>query len=644
MKNLTLEQLQKEIIGRELKLAAPIERAAVDRENRTAEIAITSDKPIEHWFGRLILNHEKKCIRMQRIKNNAPALLEHDRAQKIGGLLNVNTDGHVLRATVKFSRCPEADRELNDIEDGIPRSISGGFIIHELHLESEDKDAGIRTYKSDDWEPLEASFVTIPADISVGVGRSLTTREEDARHAEDCECNACTENREAATDTDSERSLESEPVTAAQPRVESVTERKSKPMIENVEFYIRLFPNEAEFIRDYAISADATEEGLKAKIAERRAAAQTEIPKPQPKVNLQPKDAKNYSVARAITALVALAEGRVNDAKCFELDVHQDLERALKQQGIVTRGGVLIPTGIPKDVLKRAGLDTATATAGAESVYTEYGGFIEYLYNMAKVLSLGVTKLTGLNGNVSFLKQTGKATASWVAENPGSDVSDSNLTTGSVTLSPKSLMSSTSFSRQLLAQAVINIETLVQMDLAKSMALEVDRAAIHGSGSSNQPLGLYGISGVNAKAFGGAMTKDILTDMETLIAEDNADLGAAAFLTTPGAVGKGKKTLEFSAAGSQALWHDGKLNGIRCEATNQVSAVMSGSNPTGGSSHGIVLGTWSEFLWAEWGVMELITDPYRLKKQAMIEITSFLMCDFDVRHPEAFCKGTGQTV
>jgi hypothetical protein len=38
----------------------------------------------------------------------------------------------------------------------------------------------------------------------------------------------------------------------------------------------------------------------------------------------------------------------------------------------------------------------------------------------------------------------------------------------------------------------------------------------------------------------------------------------------------------------------------------------------------------------EWGVIEIIVDPYRLKKQGVIEVTSFVMVDVAVRHPVAF--------
>jgi hypothetical protein len=81
------------------------------------------------------------------------------------------------------------------------------------------------------------------------------------------------------------------------------------------------------------------------------------------------------------------------------------------------------------------------------------------------------------------------------------------------------------------------------------------------------------------------------------------------------------------------------MNGYRAEASNQVSKTLGG-----GSEHGIVFGVWSQLIVGEWGAVEIITDPYALKKQGMIEVTEFLMVDIALRYAEAFCKGTGLTV
>jgi HK97 family phage major capsid protein len=189
----------------------------------------------------------------------------------------------------------------------------------------------------------------------------------------------------------------------------------------------------------------------------------------------------------------------------------------------------------------------------------------------------------------------------------------------------------------------VNIDNVVQNDLIQVNALEIDRAAIHGTGTNNEPTGIYAQSGVNSVAFGGAISYAKAIEMETDIQAANADIGTMAYLTTPEVKAKAKQTARLSNTIAMSIWEAGELNGYRAEASNQVSKTMNGSAPTGGSAHGIVFGVWPELLIGEWGAMEIITDPYRLKKQGMIEVTTFLMVDMALRYAQAFSKGTGLT-
>jgi HK97 family phage major capsid protein len=193
----------------------------------------------------------------------------------------------------------------------------------------------------------------------------------------------------------------------------------------------------------------------------------------------------------------------------------------------------------------------------------------------------------------------------------------------------------------LLAQSTVDVENLVRDDLTAIHALAWDRAVIHGSGASNQPTGIYTLSGVNAVAMGGVPTFGKLVDMVTEVAIDNALLNSLGFVSTPGMAGKLMQTLVASSAGSAMIWSgridDGQLVGYRAIASNQVLANLG----TGTDEHGIVFGNWSDVLIGTWGALELITDPYRLKKQGMIEVTSFEMVDIAARHAESFTKATG---
>jgi hypothetical protein len=83
------------------------------------------------------------------------------------------------------------------------------------------------------------------------------------------------------------------------------------------------------------------------------------------------------------------------------------------------------------------------------------------------------------------------------------------------------------------------------------------------------------------------------------------------------------------------IWpSDNTPYGYRGEFSNQApSGLTKGGNS---DCHAIIFGNWRDLLIGEWGVLELIVDPYRLKKQGVIEVTSFLMVDVALRYPVSF--------
>lgn len=637
MKKFSLEEIQRRAIGQRFELALPMERAEFDSEARTVPMAVTSDQPIEHWFGELQLNHSPSAIRMQRVRGGAPLLLEHSRDKKIGGLTDWRTDGHVLRATAKFSRRPEAEAEWQDYQDGIARQVSGGFLLHHLVLVEEREDKP-NLYRSDDWEPIEASLVSIPADTSVGIGRAMED-DDAARKEEICaECEGAGCDKCAPEDEQSERAAVQPSEIPPQPQIEvrNTQMDKDKELIAIGETF-----GEPELARTFALQGKSVEE-LRAAILAARTTAQA--PTPTSPVELNEQETQQFSITRGINALL-------RNENCFEREVSQEIQKKLPA-GVGYRGGLLVPTGFKRDrmseaqkraldVLTRAGLEVKTAAAGGRAVFSEYAGFLDLLRAKAKVIELGATVLPGLQGNPSFVRQATAGVAYWVTENPGSDVTQADATIELVTLSPKTLMAMTSFSRQLLAQSSFDIDNFVQNDLAKVNALAVDKAAIHGA--ANGLTGLYAESGVNAVAMGGVPTFAKVVDMETAVAEANADISTMAYLTTPGIRGKAKQTLEFSVNGSDKLWTDGEMNGYRAEVSNNISKVMLASAETGGTSHGIIFGAWDALLIGEWGAMEITADPYTLLGQGMVRVVSYMLIDEKVKYGPCFSKGTGLT-
>lgn len=136
-------------------------------------VALSSEEPVTRWFGIEILDHTPAAIDLSRAERGLPLLDSHNRWALNAQLgivedLAVGTD-RVLRGLMRFSKRDDAQAVRQDVLDGIISSVSIGYIIHEVLITtSSDTD----TYRATRWELLEGSLLSVPADKTVGVGRS----------------------------------------------------------------------------------------------------------------------------------------------------------------------------------------------------------------------------------------------------------------------------------------------------------------------------------------------------------------------------------------------------------------------------------------------------------------------------------------
>ena len=380
------------------------------------------------------------------------------------------------------------------------------------------------------------------------------------------------------------------------------------------------------------------------------------------------KNAKNYSYTRAI-ALMANQLLNKQKPDGLEWEVHQDL---VKNCGVSysDRGGILIPhrtsnagdpntrsalaqatmalkTGNTGEALRilNSALTTSGTNTGKETVFQEYGEFIDILRNMMVTSRMGARMLTGLKGPVNFPKQTGAQTLYWTGENSGADVTQSNVTFGTVTLSPKTCQAQGAMSRQLIIESTPDVEGIVRNDFAMIHALGWDFTALHGTGLNSQPTGIYNLAGVNAQAMAGAPTYALLVKMISAVATYNALLGNCGWVTNPTMAGQLMTTLKFpGSANGEAVWQgkhtSGVMVGYDAMASNQVLTNM-GTNT---NEVGVIFGNWDDLMIGMWGALEIRVDPYTLAGQGLLKITSFQMIDIAVRRAQSFAKSTGATV
>ena len=152
-----------------------VQRAAVNEEARTVELSFSSEEPYDRWWGRELLAHEKKSVRLGRLKCGGPLLCDHDARDHVGVIESVRIDDDLVgRAVVRFGKSARAEEVWQDVKDGIRQNVSVGYVIHKAQL-VETGDETTETFRVTDWEPYEVSLVSVPADATVGVGRAQET-------------------------------------------------------------------------------------------------------------------------------------------------------------------------------------------------------------------------------------------------------------------------------------------------------------------------------------------------------------------------------------------------------------------------------------------------------------------------------------
>lgn len=167
----------------------------VDSDNRTVELSFSSETPYGRWFGDEILCHDEECINLERFNNGlGTALFNHDRDAVVGHVEKAWIEDNRGKALVRFDTDEQSETIFQKVQSGTLQGVSVGYAIYRYEvLEDEDtKSTNGRfngpAYVVTDWEPLEISIVSVPADPTVGVGRSaeeihtsIDTQEDNTR-------------------------------------------------------------------------------------------------------------------------------------------------------------------------------------------------------------------------------------------------------------------------------------------------------------------------------------------------------------------------------------------------------------------------------------------------------------------------------
>lgn len=609
-----------------------VERDGIDVERRTVTLAFATESPVDRIFGFEVLVCDRSAVRTRRLDSGMNALVDHEWPDVVGVIesYSFGTD-RVMRAVVRFGKSARAEEIFQDVVDGIRKNVSVGYLIYDLVLQQSSE--GVETYRVTDWEPYEISFVSVPADIKSGVGRSVQLRMSASQIISTQKVNTMSAENEAvqtaASTSTPAPAAASEPIaptvanTAA--RSANVQVMESRNHAKEIAAIAQKNPKLTD-IAMRAIQGGSTVEAFQTEAI--RAMADGGLPTAE--IGMSAGEVRRYSLTRAMNALANPQDTQAQNAAAFEWECSAQASRQLGKpaQGLI----------VPYDVQKRDAANVGTPAAGGHTVATNLSSnYIDELSNRLVVSQLGATILDGLVGDMAIPRHLGGVTTSWVGESQEGEESAGKW--DQVPLTPKTITGYTDLSRKLLKQSSIAIDSFCQTQLVKQIALGIQAALFSGAGNQYQPQGLFKFLPASRVlaigANGGKPNYGHIVDLETMVAAEDADEGSLAYLTNAKVRGLLKKTEKFSTTNGSPIWDGKEMNGYPAHITNAIPSKLTKGTATEKCS-AIAYGNWADLFIALWGGLDLVVDPYSKSKSGSIRFVAHQDVDFAYAHAQSF--------
>lgn len=616
-------------------------------EKQYLEMTISSEYPVEDYFGFLILDHSEGAIVDDRLKHGA-SFRDGHYGDQVGIISNYSiTPDRKLKIGVNFSpHNPRAIMLYKDYRDRFRKNTSVRFLVHDLILEKSIDN--VDYYRATKWEFIHGAGVEDGADPSVGMDRNfnkpnnqinirsnIMTPEETALKEKQEREAAEKAAKERELQIQNERNLEAIKIKERakahlKPEQQQLLDRVQEKggadaVINAASIYEMARTYQKEFDKEVNL-LDLADKYVNLGTSERKfgdmitdlLTSKAQKAATRSLDGLNQKDRNQFSISRLIHSIVP--DSKVNIDR--ELGIIREYE---EQNGITLQpknGGRVIPLGLLFE--KQRTLVAGTSTQAGNLIGTNLmpSEFIPLARSKAIVDKLGIKVWSNLVGNPAVPTQTAAASGGWMSDEVTPPTA-SDLTTGQKTLTPRTYKIKAAFSRLANLQSTPNIEQIAVDDLINVVSLIRDKSVHHGAGSgSNEPTGIIATSGVGLGTVKTTFTFADIIAMETAVAAANLDVESMAYVTTPTLRGTFKGT---EKATNQAiyLWDKNEMNGYKAFATNQITA-----------GH-VFFGDYSQVVLGEWGGLELVYNPYTYDG-AIITVSAYLTMDVVLRYAAAF--------
>lgn len=282
--------------------------------------------------------------------------------------------------------------------------------------------------------------------------------------------------------------------------------------------------------------------------------------------------------------------------------------------------------------------DASTTNKGKETIDTQMGALIPALRPNTMLEQLGATFITGLTSPLDFPRQTSLMAAAWKAEKAAASETDANF--DNISLTPHRLAAWVEFTKDILFQSSIAMDTFVKNELENAVRLKLDKDLIGAASGGDAPTGLLNIANTNnASPSANANVKldwAGLVNFYKLISVEDADVDNMKFYSNPLVAYDLMTTQKVSSTTGEMLLDKigGTLAGFPALFSTQVPSDL--TDTTYKDQSAMIFGNWRDFLVAQFSGIDLLVDPYTKGKEAMIQVIIHSWWDCDVRHPESF--------
>lgn len=538
-------------------------------------------------------------------------------------------DGKIC-GTIRFGHSQKAKDIEADALDGIKKNMSVGYIVQEYKRDGVDEKTGLPIFRVTKWLPYEASFVNVPADTNVGVGREAHPADEGKETRAVNIPHTNTKGHQLMKLTDEQKLKVRELASAAHVSGEEVVDiLASERSYEEVRE--ELLNKRENYLKELANKPAKPVEEVKEVIDEDTAK--------------KVRKAYNFTNVLRYLAAKSTGEGNLPDIG-FEREISQEIAQ---KTGRAAQGILL-----PDFIRSTAGQETLGTPAhgvvdglggnGAATIATNLlaGNFIEALVDALVLRGLGMETITGLVGNVAIPKG-GSIEAGWISSE-GGNAAKKNPTFGQLTATPHTCGAYTDITRKLLNQSSVDVQAKVTGWLLYACAACMEKACFQGSGENGEPTGLASlIAAGHTKAFGNAPSYDKLVSLIAAVRKDNAFIPAMRFVGDNGVWEVLAKTLDYleikgaqdatvAAVGGVRRLLDADTN--KCVGKDFVESHLVPAKT-------LFFGDFSQLSLCLWSGTDIIVDPYANSTAGGLRIVALQDADVIVKRPEAFAKATG---